>query len=198
MSAAGFYIAAVLVVLSCAAAVGLRGARQSAVAAVAVAVSIGIFLVVGHEYLLALLEVVFLLAALATVVEMGRRGAFGSQLRPLPLSRWLSAGGVAVVALVVLDGAALAAGSGWHKAGIETALSSVLNHQAPVTTGLLVVVGVAAVLVALTIGRTDPDEAEHVERRRARSEREARMRRRREDRAAARAKRQAASPGGGG
>ena len=103
-----------------------------------------------------------------------------------------------MLALVVLDGAALAAGSGWHKAGIETALSSVLNHQAPVTTGLLVAVGVAAVLVALTIGRTDPDEAEHVERRRARQEREARMRRRREDRAAARAKRQAASPGGGG
>ncbi len=198
MSAAGFYIAAVLVVLSCAAAVGLRGARQSAVAGVAVAVSIGIFLVVGHEYLLALLEVVVLLATLGTVVEMSRRGAFGPQVSPLPFGRWLAAAGLAVLALVVLDGTALAAGSGWHKTGIEAALSSVLNHQAPVTTGLLVVVGVAAVLVALAIGRTDPDEAEHVERRRARQEREARMLRRREDRAAARAKREPANPGGGG
>jgi hypothetical protein len=198
MSATGFYIAAVLVVLSSAAAVGLRGARQSAVAGVAVAVSIGIFLVVGHEYLLALLEVVLLLATVVTVVEMGRRGAFGTQVRALPLNRWLPAAGLAVLALVVLDGTALAGGSGWHKAGIEKGLSSVLNHQAPVTTGLLLVVGVAAVLVALAIGRTDPDEAEHVERRRARLEREARMRRRREDRAAARAKRQAIGPGGGG
>jgi len=198
MSAAGFYIAAVLIVLSCAAAVGLRGARESAVAAVAVAVSIGIFLVVGHEYLLALLEVVILLATVATVVEIDRRGALGSRASPLPLSRWLYAAGLAVLALVVLDGTALAAGSGWHPRGVETALSSVLNHQAPVTAGLLVVVGVAAVLVALAIGRTDPDEAEHVERHRAHQEREARMRRRREDRAAARAKRQAASPGGGG
>jgi len=197
MSSAGFYIAAVLVVLSCAAAVGLRGARQSAVAAVAVAVSIGIFLVVGHEYLLALLEVVLLIATLGAVVEMGRRGAFGPPVRP-PFSRWLPAAGVAVLAAVVLDGTALAAGGGWHRSGIETALSSVLDHQAPVTTGLLVVVGVAAVLVALAIGRSDPDEAEHVERHRARQEREAMLRRRRDDRAAARAKRQAATPGGGG
>ncbi|MGP8161180.1 MAG: hypothetical protein ACLQGJ_08165 [Candidatus Dormibacteria bacterium] len=197
MSAIGFYVAAVLVVVSCAAAVLLRGPRQSAVAVAAVAVSIGVFLVVAGEYLLALLEVVLLLATLGVVLEMARRGGFGRRGRPVSLGRWPYGLGLAVLAVVVLDGAALAGGGGWHLSGIKTALSSVLHHEAPVTTGLLVVVGVAAVLVALVIGRTSPDEAEQHERRRARQEREERMRRRRQDRAAARRLRDTARTGGG-
>jgi hypothetical protein len=198
MSAAGFYVAAGLVVLSCLAAVILRGPLASAVAAAAVAVSIGIFLVVGREYLLAVLEMVILLATLLVVVEMGRRGSFGSGARSLPLSRWLSGAALAVLALVVLDGAALAGGGGWFKAGIKTGLGSLLHHQAPVTTGLLIVVGAAAVLVAVVIGRTSSDEAEFQRRLSARREREERMQRRREDRAAARRRREGARTGGGG
>jgi hypothetical protein len=197
MSAPGFYVAAALVVLSCAAAVLLRSPRPSLLAAVAVAVSIGIFLVVAGEYLLALLEVVLLLATLGAVLEVARRGGFGRREQPLPLGRWAYGLGLAVLTVVVLDGAALAGGRGWNSSGIKTALSSVLHHEAPVTAGLLVVVGVLAVLVALAIGRTSPDEAEHHERRRARLEREERMRRRREDRAAARRLREAARTGGG-
>jgi hypothetical protein len=197
MSAVGFYVAGVLVVLSCAAAVLLRGAIRSAVAAAAVAVSIGIFLLVSGEYLLALLEVVVLLATLAAVVEIARRGGFGPRAQPLPLSRWVYGLALAVLAVVVLDGAALASRGGWFSAGIKEGLSHVLDHQAPVTAGLLVVLGGAAVVVAVVIGRTSSDEAEHHERARARREREAKMRRRREDRVAARLRRQASRTGGG-
>jgi len=198
MSAAGFYIAAALIVVSCAAAVWLRSPVPSAAAAAAVAVSIGIFLVVGGEYLLALFEVVLLAGTLAVVVETARRGGFGAPARPLSFGRWVYGAGIAVLAVVVLDGAALAGGAGWHPLGIKTALSSVLNHEAPVTTGLLVVVGIAAVLVAMAIGRTSPDEAEYQRRLRSRQERSERMRRRREDRAAARHQGRAARSGGGG
>ena len=197
MSAAGFYVAAVLLLLSCAAAVVLRGATPSAAAAAAVAVSLGIFLLVSGEYLLALLEVVLLLATLAAVVEIARRGGFGPRARPLPLSRWVYGLALGVLAVVVLDGAALAAREGWFASGIKQGLSHVLQHQAPVTAGLLVVLGAVAVGVAVVIGRTSADEAEHQERVRARREREERMRRRREDRVTARRRRQASRAGGG-
>jgi lysylphosphatidylglycerol synthetase-like protein (DUF2156 family) len=197
MSVVGFYVAGVLVVLSCGAAVLLRSAIPSAVAAAAVAVSLGIFLLVSGEYLLALLEVVLLLATLAAVVEIARRGGFGPRVQPLPFSRWVYGFALAVLAVVVLDGAALASRGGWFRSGIKEGLSSVLRHQAPVTAGLLVVLGAVAVVVAVVIGRTSADEAEHHERARARREREERMRRRREDRVAARLRRQASRPGGG-
>ena len=197
MSAAGFYVAGVLVILSCAAAVLLRGAVTSAVTAAAVAVSIGIFLLVSGEYLLALLELVLLLATLAAVVEVTRRGGFGPRAQPLPLSRWVYGLGLAVLAVVVLDGAVLASRGGWFQSGIKQGLSSVLHHQAPVTAGLLVVLGAAAVVVAVVIGRTSADEAEHHERARARRERAEKMRRRREDRVGARRRRQAGRAGGG-
>ncbi len=197
MNAAGFYVAAALVVLSCAAAVLLRGAIPSAVAAGAVAVSLGIFLLVSGEYLLALLEVVLLLATLAAVVEIARRGGFGPRAKPLPLSRWVYGLALAVLAVVVLDGAVLASRGGWFASGIKEGLSSVLRHQAPVTAGLLVVLGAGAVVVAVVIGRTSSDEAEHHERLRARREREEKMLRRREDRVTARRRRQASRAGGG-
>jgi signal transduction histidine kinase len=195
MNATGFYVAAALVVLSCAAAVGLRSRSHTGVAGAAVAVSIGIFLVVAGEYLLALMEVVLLLATLAVLAGVARRGGFGPATPPLPLSRWAYGLGLAALALVVLDGAALAAGTGWHSLGVKTALGSVLNHQAPVTVGLLVVAGVTAGLVALVIGRVGADEAAYHERHRALRERAERTRRRREDREAARRQRQA--PRGG-
>ncbi len=198
MNATGFYVAAALVVVSCLAAVSLRGPVVSSVAAAAVAVSIGIFLVVAGEYLLALLEVALLLATLLVVVGMARQGSFGPRGRPLALSRWLYGAGLALLALVVLDGAALAGNGGWYHAGIKSGLGSVLDHQAPVTAGLLIVVGVAAVVVAVVIGRTSGDEAEFQRRLAARREREERMRRRREDRQAARRQRQGARSGGGG
>ncbi|MGD1053639.1 MAG: hypothetical protein ABR950_07395 [Candidatus Dormibacteria bacterium] len=197
MSAAGFYVAGALLVLSCAAAVLLRGALPSAVAAAAVAVSIGIFLLVTGEYLLTLLEVVFLLATLGAVVQVARRGGFGPRVQPLPLSRWVYGLVLAALAVVVLDGAVLAARGDWFRSGVKEGLVSVLRHQAPVTAGLLVVLGAAAVVVAVVIGRTSADEAEHHERARARREREERMRRRREDRLAARRRQQAARAGEG-
>jgi hypothetical protein len=198
MSAAGFYVAAALVVLGCLAAVCLRGPMASAVAAAAVAVSIGVFLVVGGEYLLAVLEMALLLATLLVVVGMARRGSFGPGGRPLPLSRWLYGAGLALLAVVVLDGAALAGNGGWYRSGIKAGLGGVLHHQAPVTAGLLIVVGAAAVLVAVVIGRSSADEAEFQRRLAARRERVERIRRQREDRAAARRRRQGARSGGGG
>jgi hypothetical protein len=198
MSVAGFYVAGALLVLSCAAAVLLRGALPSAVSAAAVAVSIGVFLLVSGEYLLALLEVVLLLATLAAVVESARRGRFGPTAQALKLSRWAYGLALAVLALVVLDGAVLASPQGgWFGAGVKEGLSSVLQHQAPVTTGFLVVLAAVAVVVAVVIGRTSADEAQHHELARARREREEKMRRRREDRVAARRRRQASRPGGG-
>lgn len=198
MSVFGFYVAGVLVVLSCAAAVLLRGAVPSAVAAAAVAVSIGIFLLVSGEYLLTLLEVVLLLATLAAVVENARRGGFGPLAQPLKVSRWVYGLALAVLAVVVLDGAVLASPrGGWFGSGAKAGLSSVLQHQAPVTAGLLVVLAAVAVVVAVVIGRTSADEAEHHQRTRARREREEKMRRRREDRVAARRRRQASRAGGG-
>jgi hypothetical protein len=198
MSDGGFYVAAVLIVLSCLAAVLLRGPLTSAVAAAAVAVSVGIFLVVAHEYLLAVLEMVALLATLLVVLEMARRGSFGSGARSLPLSRWLFGAVLAILTLVVLDGTALAAGRGWFRSGVMSGLGSVLQHHAPVTVGFLIVAGAAAVLVSVVIGRTSSDEAEFQRRLAARREREERMERRRQDRAAARRLREGASPGGGG
>jgi hypothetical protein len=198
MGAAGFYVCSVLVVLSCAAAVLLREPRQSATAAAAVAVSIGLFLVVGGAILLAFLELVLLLATLGIIVLVARRGGYGPKIQALPPRGWIYAAGLAVLALVVVDGASLSGSNGWHRAGTHASLLSVLGHQAPLTAGLLVVVGVAIALAALVIGRTSADEEEHDRRRRARQEREDRMRRRREDREAARRQRSAARPGGGG
>ena len=198
MNAAGFYVAAALVVLSCLAAVCLRGPVVSAVAAAAVAVSIGIFLVVAGEYLLAMLEAALLLATLLVLVGMARGGSFGPRARALGLSRWFLGAGMALLALVVLDGAALAADHGWFHSGIKSALGGVLRHQAPATAGMLIVAGVVAVLVAVVIGRTSGDEAEFQRRLAARREREERMRRRREDRAAARRRRDGVRTGGGG
>src|ERR1035437_10306286 len=46
----------------------------------------------------------------------------------------------------------------WLGAGFKAGLSSGLHRQAQVTAGLLVVVGVAAVVVAVVLGRTSADE----------------------------------------
>ncbi|HYA01053.1 MAG TPA: hypothetical protein VEK76_11980 [Candidatus Binatia bacterium] len=196
MSAGGFYISAVLVVLSCAAAVWARRPRLMAIAALAVVISVGLFLLLSGEYLLTLLVVVLLLATLAAIVEAARRGAFGALGEPLPLSRWGVGLGLAVLSLVVLDGAAIAAGNRWHQHGVLAGLAGVLRSQAPLTAALLAVAGVSGVAAAIVIGRVSPDEAEQQRRRTERREREERMRRRREDRAAARRREHA--PAGSG
>jgi hypothetical protein len=196
MNPAGFLVCAVLLVLSCAAAVSLRAPRLALGALAAVPISLMLFLVVAGEYLLALLEVVVLLATIAGVVESARRGAFGARiLFPAP-SRWAVAAGVTVLVLAVLDGAALAAGSHWHVGGARAGLGGVLARSAPATSALLAVALAAAIAAALVVGRLSADEVESAERRRARRDREERMRRRREDRAAAREARRPAPPTG--
>jgi hypothetical protein len=193
MNAASFYVCAGLVVLSCAAAVGLRQPRLQAAAAAAVAIAIGLYLVVAAgEYLLAALEIVLLLGTWVGVTLWARRGGFGPAAPRASAPGWRAqltaaapALGVAVLALVVLDGTALVVSS-WHQHGLEAGLGGMLRNQAPVTAVILVLAATAAVGVALAVGRVSPDEAELVERRRARQLREERMRRRREDRAAAR------------
>ncbi len=197
MNAAGFYVCAVLVVLSCAAAVGLRQPSLSAAGAAAAAISVGLFLLVAGEVLLAVLEVVLLAATLGAVVVAARRGGFGPRAARLPVSRWVYGLGVAVLALVVLDGAALAAGTQWHHGGAASGLAGLSLAQAPVTAALLAVALVAAASMAVVIGRVSADETEQEQRRRARRERDERMRRRREDRAAARGHRPTAAPTGG-
>ena len=197
MNAAGFYVCAVLVVLACAAAVGLRQPRAAAVGALALAVAVGLFLIVSGEYLLAALELVLLLGTLAAVVLMDRSGLFGPRSGVVPLAAWAYGLGVAVVALVVLDGAAIAAGGHWHQGGPLAGLSGVLRQQAPVTAAVLGVAVAVGACVAVVVARVSADEAEQRQRRLARREREERMRRRREDRAAARERRGSARDGEG-
>jgi O-antigen ligase len=189
MNAAGFYVCAVLVVLSCAAAVGLRAPRDTAVAAGCAALAVGLFLAVAGEYVLAVLEAAVLLATLLGMAVAARRGAFGPRGAPLSLSGWQYGLGVAVLALVILDGTALAAGGHWYRGGSTAGLATVAFGLAPAAAALLGVAAVAAVSTALVIGRVSDDEMEQEERRRARRDREERMRRRREDRAAARRRR---------
>jgi hypothetical protein len=196
MNGAGFLVCAVLLVLSCSAAVILRTPRLSLAALAAVPLSLMVFLVVAGEYLLSLLEVIVLLGTLAGVVEAARRGAFGTGIGLPAPSRWAVAGGMTVLVVAVLDGAALAAGSRWHTGGPKTGLGGVLASAAPVTSALLAVALGVAIGIALIVGRMSADEVESAERRRARREREERMRRRREDRAAAREARRPARPTG--
>lgn len=195
MNAAGFYICAVLIVLACAAAVWLREPRAGTVAALALALAVGLFLIVSGEYLLAALELVLLLGTLAAVVVMDRRGVLGPRSAGPPVSAWSYGLGIAAVALVVLDGAVLAAGGHWHRGGTLAGLSGVLRQQAPVTAAVLGVALVVAAAVTVAVARVSGDEAEQHRRRLARREHEDRMRRRREDRAAARRQRSSARDG---
>jgi hypothetical protein len=194
-----FYACACLVVLSSGATVWLRPLRHTIIAAAGFAVSLGLLLVATGADLLALLSVAVLLGGLGIGVVTARRGAFGPDVAVLPLGRWVIAAVVAGLGLIVLDGAALAGADGWHQGGIASAsLVTLIHYRAPITAGLLLVLGGADVLVTTVIGRVSHDEHEWDRRRRARLEREERMRRRRQDRAAARQQRSAVRPEGRG
>jgi hypothetical protein len=196
VNAAGFYICAALLVVSSAALVGMPSARDTARAGVAVAVSLGLLLIVSGAVVLGLIEAVLLLGGIGATVLAAQRSAFGAKLTTLALRRWTLGGGVAALGLIVLDGAALAGDDRWHRGGGDTSsLLTLIHYRAPITAGLLLILGVAAVIVASLIGRVSADEHEWDRRHRTRLEREERMVRRREDRAAARKQRSTARTG---
>jgi hypothetical protein len=191
MSAAVFYVLAVLIVLAAlAAAVG--PSTRLVLAAVAVAdVLVGILLIAAGAYLLGTIAMIVPALCLIGVAFVLRRSGYAALLADIPgwPRHWPFAAAVAAGVGVLLAWTAAARIGDVAATAPSGDLVTVLHYRTPISLGVGAVLGIVAVAGALLIGRTGEDERQLDRAAEHRRLREQRGRLRREHRAAARAQR---------
>jgi hypothetical protein len=197
VSAAGFYIVALLLLAATAAAVVLPRLRHAGAAAALALALVGLLAIVSGAYALGVVQL--LVAAILTAtfaLTLLRREPYCriAPSSPATSRRWwigaVVAGGFALLFAVSF---ALSA-DGFAVGSAVARLITVLHYRAPYALVIAVVLVVTAVGVAFMLGRTSADERELDRTEEERRQRDERVRRRREDRLAARGRSPATGP----
>ena len=182
-----FYVLAVLIIASAAAALVLPSTRRMVIAVMVFDVLVGILLIASGSQLLGAIALVAPAAVLAGVVELLRRNGYEELLADAPAftSGWPVVVVAGTLLTLILAFTANDSAPGDHVSNTTASLLTVLHYRTPIAAGIAVATALVALFGAVLIGRTADDER-HVdateERRRLREQRAAD---RRENRAAA-------------
>lgn len=191
MSAAVFYVLAVLVVAAALFAVVVPSTRLLLLGVVATDVVVGALLIAAGAQLLGAIAVLAPALCLGVVTVLLHRAGYRELLVDVPglAKGWPGAiaGSVAVGVLLVWTAASSVDDS--SNGGSTASLLTILHYRTPVSLGVAIVITVTAVAGALLIGRTGEDERHRDRAAEARRLRDERAAARREHRAAARAQR---------
>lgn len=197
MSAAVFYVLAVLIVLAALATVLAPSTRLVLLAVMLGDVLVGVLLIAAGAWFLGAIALLAPALVLLAVAALLRRGGYTALLDDVPgrATGWPVAAAVAtgIGVLLLWTGATRVEDTPGGGGGD---LLSVLHYRTPVSLGLAAALALAAIGGALMIGRTGDDERvldRAAEQRRLRDQR---TRLRREHRAAARAERAGRGQGG--
>jgi hypothetical protein len=191
VSAAVFYVLAVLIVVAALAAVLAPSTRMVLLAVMAGDVLVGILLIAAGSYLLGSVALLFPAGCLFGVATLLRRAGYAALLAdiPGPAAAWplaaAVAGGIGVL-LVWVTATRVEDGS---TSGGGESLLTVLHYRTPISLGVAVVLAIVAIGGGLMIGRTGDDERVLDRAAEQRRLREQRTLMRREQRAATRSKR---------
>jgi hypothetical protein len=196
VSAAVFYVLAVLIVLAALAAVVAPSTRLVLLAVLAGDVLVAILLIASGAYVVGAVALVIPAGCLLGLAALLRRAGYAALLADIPgrLAGWpLAAAVCAGLGALLLwttatrvDDAAVGAPGGQD-------LLTVLHYRTPISVGVAVALAVVTIAGALMVGRTGDDERILDRAAEQRRLREQRARMRREHRAAARALRGGAS-----
>jgi hypothetical protein len=191
VSAAVFYVLAVLIVLAALGSVLAPSTRLVLLAVLVGDLLVGILLIAAGAYLLGVVALVVPASCLLIVAALLRRGGYAALLAdiPGPAAGWqlATAACAGIGVLLVWTTATRVNDIANGSAGPD--LITLLHYRTPVSLGIAVVLVVVAVGGGLMIGRTGEDERLLDRAAEQRRLREQRSRLRREHRAAARAQR---------
>jgi hypothetical protein len=196
VSAAVFYVLAVLIVLAAVVAVMAPSTRFVLLAVAAGDALVGILLMAAGAYLLGAIALVAPAGCLLAVAWLLRRAGYAALLADIPdfAAGWQLAAGVSAglaVLLLWVTATRVEDRSGGGAAG--QGLLTLLHYRTPISLAVAVVLAIVAVAGALMIGRTSDDEKALDRAAESRRLREQRAQMRRDHRAAARAAREGGS-----
>jgi hypothetical protein len=191
MNAVAFYFLAVLIVVTAGSAMALPQVRQSAIAAAAATLMVGLLCLVTGAVALGVIE--FLIPVLTgaglwlALRRSGYLAMLGAEAWPpkAVVAGAGAAGAFAVLTVVVLA----ASGNAWQSgtSGTQSAsLLTVLHYWAPYALVIAAAIAITAAAAALMLGRISDDEREADKAAELRRRREEQAQRRREERLRAR------------
>jgi len=200
MSAVAFLVVAILAVATAGAAVILPNPRDAGAALLAFAIAVAVLFAATGAWLVALAQLLVPFAAALTTYLLLRRAAYRGLVRSAPLVPrlwWLGLavalgfGALLVTVFALSDNA-------WFQGPSQTSLVTVLHDAEPYALVIAAVLAIAAVAVAMLLGRTADDERQTDALLAARRQRDERMRARRAARERARRSRREAPAGNRG
>jgi hypothetical protein len=191
VSAAVFYVLAVLVVLAALASVVAPSTRLVLLAVMAGDVLVGILLIAAGAYLLGAIALVVPALCLLAVAALLRRGGYAALLAdiPGPAAGWQLATAVCAGLGVLLIWTTATRVDDVANSAAGSPLLTLLHYRTPVSLGVAAALAVVAIGGGLLIARTGDDERVLDRAAEQRRLREQRSRLRREHRAASRAQR---------
>jgi hypothetical protein len=192
VSAAVFYVLAVLIVLAAVAAVTAPSTRFVLLAVAAGDALVGILLMAAGAYLLGAVALVVPAGCLLVVAWLLRRAGYAALLADIPglAAGWQLAAGVSAgLGVLLLWVTATRVEDRTTGGATGQGLLTVLHYRTPISLAVAVVLALVAVGGALMIGRTSDDEKALDRAAEGRRLREQRAQMRRDHRAAARAAR---------
>ena len=188
-----FYVLAVLIIASAAAAVAMPSTRNVVTAVMVVDVLVGILLILAGSQLLGVIALVAPAAVLAGVVSLLRRNGYDELLGDAPAftTGWPVVVVAGALLTLILAFTANDSAPGDNVSNTTGSLLTVLHYRTPIAVGVALATALAAVFGAILIGRTADDERQVDATAEQRRLREKRAADRRDNRAAAaRARRQ--------
>jgi hypothetical protein len=191
VTAAVFYVLAVLIVLAALASILAPSTRQVLLSVLVGDLLVGVLLIAAGAYLLGAVALVVPALCLLTIATLLRRGGYGALLAdiPGPAAGWQLATAVCAGIGVLLVWTVATRVDDVANSSPGPDLLTLLHYRTPVSLGVGVVLAAVAVGGALMIARTGEDERLLDRAAEQRRLREQRSRLRREHRAASRAQR---------